>query len=337
MRRQEIIAALTEEEKQNLARNSFRLLCDLQVFDDTKALVTQLKRLLVQLYKNVPDACFHKTADGCYSASNIDYIDYYVAYKQIADLYYFADGRLTTGGFKNVEMPPWEPSNKTRQELEQKNNQCREEYNKRQSGQALEEEAKADIKKKDKDFWNGLLKHRYLCLKYQLCKVLKKKFTVPKRFNVNKQPLWQLAAALKDSNLSILQRQQVDEVIEDLHKKTLAPLFQSSPYSYCLSLIVFPSLADLNDAYTQRSLTYDTRDDKGWLQTNRFWKEEFIENKEDPAIKEKSVPFSVSCFINAVYTLQHYAKTAADEDVKEFLQAIGIVQPAPEEKEDCLP
>lgn len=335
MRRQEIIAVLTEEEKQNLVRNSFRLLCDLQVFDDTKALVTQLKRLLVQLYKNEPDACFHKTAGGYHSASNTGYIDYYVVYKQIADWHYFADGRLTNG-LENVELPPWEPSENTRQELEQKNNKCREEYNKRQNGQALEEEAKADIKKKDKDFWNGLLKHRYLCLKYQLCKVLKKKFVVPKRFNVNKQPLWQLAASLKDSNLSILQRQQVDEVIKDLYKKTLAPLFQSSSYSYSLSLIVFPSLADLNDAYAQRSLTYDTRDDKGWLQTNRFWKEEFIENKEDPAIKEKSVPLSVSRFINAVYTLQHYAEAAADADVKEFLQAIGIVQPATEKKEDCL-
>lgn len=330
MRRQEIIAVLTEEEKQNLVRNSFRLLCDLQVFDDTKTLVTQLKRLLVQLYKNEPDACFHKTADGYHSASNIDYIDYYVAYKQIADLYYFADGKLTTSGLKNVEMPPWEPSEKTRQELEQKNNKCREDYNKRQSGQALEEEAKANIKSKEKSFWNSLLKHRHLFLKYQMCKYLKKKFTVPKRFNNKSISLWQLAEQLKTAvTFSSEQQKQIANTIDDINT-AISQLFYSHDYCSRISVLSFNSQEDIAAADRQKCLDYYdndvNRNKHGWLQQVRFWHEDYITITDDPDIEGKNLNIRIATLVNIIYTLQCYGEKTGG-DIKDFLTVLGIIKP----------
>ena len=332
MRRQDIIAVLTREEKTALVTNAFRLLCNLKVFDDVKELSAQLKRLLEQLYQDEKDDCFYKSTDGYNSPSNPDFIEYCTAYKQIADIVYFADGKISNG-LVQAQLSAWTPTTAVQQKLDIKNNAYRQDYERRQNGTAIQEAVKADIKRREKTFWNSLLQYRHLYLKYQMCKYLNKKFTVPKRFNAKTQPLWKLVEQLKATvaNLSDDQQTHVVTATDNVYK-AVSQLFYAHDYCSRMSLIVFPTKEDIKEADRQKCLElYDNnnRDCYGWLKQVRFWHEEFIALQEDPDIKNKVLRSRLTNFINVIYTLQCYADKS-DSYIKEFLTLLGIVKPKEE-------
>lgn len=332
MRRRDIIAVLTQEEKSVLVTNAFNLLCNLKVFEDTKGLVAQLKRLLEQLYQEESEACFNKISGGYNSPTNLDCVEYCVAYKQIADILYFEDGKLSNG-LSEIWLSSWTPSEAAKKELDTKNAIFRQDYEKRQNGVAVTDAVIADIKRQEKIFKNSLLQRRRLFLKYQMCKYLNKKFTVPKCFSGQTLPLWKLVEQLKETVFSFDEEQQkhiakaIDPVIN-----ALSQLFYVHEFCTRISLITFPTEGDIKEAYRQKTLElYDDniRDHNGWVQHIRFWHESYFSIQEDPDIKDKALNHHIANLVNVVYTLQRYIDTHED-DIRDFLLLLGIAKPKEE-------
>ena len=327
MRRQDIIAALTQEEKLNLVKSTFSLLCNLKPFEDTKSLVAQLQKFLEQLYQQEPDICFSKNSGGYPSPTNLSCVEYAIACKQIGDIVYFADGKISDG-FNTAYLSSWIPTAETQEKLDIKNETYRRDYEDRQTGVAIQKQVKVNIKNKEKSFWNSLLKYRHLFLKYQMCKYLEKRFTVPKRFNSKSTPLWQLAEQLKTAvTFSSEQQKQIASTIEDINT-AISQLFYSHDYCSRISVLSFNSQEDIAEADRQKCLDcYDfNRDNNGWLQQVRFWHEDYITITGDPDIEGKILNIRIATLINIIYTLQCYGEKTGG-DIKDFLTVLGIIKP----------
>lgn len=324
MRRRDIIAVLTQEEKTALITNTFKLLCNLNVFNDVKGMVAQLKRLLEQLYQDEPEICFEKLSRDYNSPSDSDCIEYCVPCKKVMSIHYFADGKISDG-LQKEWLSPWTVSKVTQEKLDIKNAAFRNSYESKQTGVVSQESIQNDIKKRDKDFWDSLLRRRNLFLKYQVCKFLEKKFKVPKRFGSKQRPLWKIAECLKDADtFNFEQQKQIVKAMENVDQ-AISQLFYNNDYCSRVSLVNFTTQENINEAVKQKSLEYYLRDHNGWLQTKRLWTETYIDLITDPDIKDKTMLRKISNFINLVYSLQCYGEQVKG-DIKDFFILIGIMK-----------
>lgn len=322
--RQEVISVLTEEEKQTTVLASLKLLSTLEKFEGTSVLMSSLKKLLVQIFEKEPEHYVEEHIDTPLRAYH-DYAVHCSAYKIIGTCKYFASGKVTYDFYSTIMLPAWEPKDKdVVRTIAENTKRFRQQFQNRFKQDTAEVQADKDIKQKDKEFWKTLQQHKYCFMKYQICKFLKRKFKVPKRFTIGSKTLWQFVDILRQIKLQKKDTSCIDEHMQKAYM-AMTNLFQVIG-AHCYAINLFTSTDNISVAIKGRSL-YAMSDRSSYLSDQHLWSQLYIKTKQDPRVKNIGDLSRERKLIDWVYTLQNMSREGTiDSEFKEFLEFLGIIQ-----------
>lgn len=320
-------AVLTPFETQNIVNSAACLLSEIEAFEEDKTLVNRLKRLLVQIFEQLPEHYTEKYVDygpGSYH----NRLKRCLAYKTAGICEYYSDGTLVYN-YRRITLPIWTPTDKAVVKKIQENTAGYRKTFEQDASITAEEETKKEITAFDKEFWKELNRTRNLFMKYQACIFLGKNFKPSKKFTLNGKKLYELVDIIKEVIKNKYDIQVLDRSISTAitHAKNL---FQK--HGVRLGINSFNSTDDLSAACKTKLLYQPTKNCINVIE-RRFWHTTFYNVINDPDIGGYSYYTPERYLVDWVYSLQQLANNnSLDPELKSFLEVSGIIKPREEEK-----
>ena len=317
------VAALTAAEITNIVTSSVKLLFEIEKVDEDRTLVAYLKRLLSQVFEQVPEHYFERTIEASVRGYN-DRIKVCLAYKEVSDCRYFSDGRLIFSYGSVILMPPWEPKNKKVVKLIKNNTQKFKLQFEQKDSLTAEDIAQREIAMEDRMFWNELNRIKNAYMRYQMYKFLDKQYKPSKKFLINGKPLWQFVDILRE----VIKTTKNVSMLRSSTEKATAVI--KSLFQYLGSNLVirtFNSLDDISSAYRNR-LMYEPRDNWRSVVNRQYWTTRILEVKDDPDM-QGHVCYSQERYLTSwCYSLQELADNGTlESDLVDFLRVNGFIKP----------
>lgn len=320
--RKSTVAALTAAEITNIVTSSVKLLFEIEKVDEDRTLVAYLKRLLSQVFEQLPEHYFERIIEASVRGYN-DRIKVCLAYKEVSDCRYFSDGRLIFSYGSVILMPPWEPKNKRIVKLIKDNTKKFKLQFEQKDSLTAEDTAQREIAMEDRMFWNELNKVKNAYMRYQMYKFLDKQYKPSKKFLINGKPLWQFVDILREV---IKTTKNVSMLKSSTEKATaiMKSLFQN--FGSNLVIRTFNSLDDISSAYRNR-LMYEPRDNSRSVANRQYWETHILEVKDDPDI-QGHVYYSQERYLTSwCYSLQELADNGTlESDLVDFLRINGFIK-----------